>query len=161
MKRWSWAKGRAVPKPRTPEQIEREQVEWVFGLTGGELADEPWRPLGADGTAWVFPYWHDGVPEYAEADFDDVYEATYRTVVCDDTLPDVVIDADDGASWQLVKFYSNYGETECPRRQADDPADGLPCDLCGEDDEHGVIYFSDRWGETVYKQDELDDEDND
>ena len=41
------------------DAIEREQVEIVFGLTGGELSDTP-------DPGFPFTYWYDGAPEYLE-----------------------------------------------------------------------------------------------
>jgi hypothetical protein len=63
--------------------IERERVEWVFGLTGGELEDVPWEPFVPAPDEWewddafnrvptprltraTFRYWYEGAPAYAE-----------------------------------------------------------------------------------------------
>jgi ferric-dicitrate binding protein FerR (iron transport regulator) len=63
-------------------RIERECVEWVFGLTGGELEDKPWEPFEphpemserdaafdaeyrhSSSNPRPFRYWYDGVPSY-------------------------------------------------------------------------------------------------
>lgn len=41
---------------------ERQQIEWLFSLTGGELWPESWNG---------FAYNYEGVPEWASTDFDD------------------------------------------------------------------------------------------
>lgn len=58
----------------TDAQIERTQVEQVFGLTGGELNDSPWGG---------FAYNYEGVPEWASEDFDRETRASgeYVTVI--------------------------------------------------------------------------------
>jgi hypothetical protein len=73
---------------------EREQIEWVFSLTGGELSDKAWSyieetaALSTD-SGWfeadeqgrtkhaddarrrTFRYWYDGAPEYTEREHTD------------------------------------------------------------------------------------------
>jgi hypothetical protein len=95
----------------TDAEIERTQVEQVFGLTGGELSDESWG-----GYAWNY----DSVPEWACDDFprDVRYGAggNYRTVIVTGggflPTPKAVIEV-DGQAWDLVKTYGNSGETAC------------------------------------------------
>lgn len=169
-RRWSWKHGGLAPTstPRAEDEIEieRERVEWVFGLTGGELSGEPWRVLDVNGAPENFPYWYHDVPEYAASDFPRHDAVVRRTVIADCLYgdpPDVVIDADDGDTWRKVKSYSNSGEAECPGRNPDDPDEGLPCDLCDDDDSHGLhgtVSLGDGWAEVVYEQDDLDEDDD-
>lgn len=138
--------------------IEREQVEEVFRLTGGELSDEHWAG---------FKYWYEGVPEYAGSDFTDRHESNvlYRTVVWffvysspADTLED------DQGVWKLTKTYTSSGETECPGRHTDEDkigkVDDEGCQLCGEDpgEEHGYLYLGEGWAEAVYRLELKDEE---
>lgn len=93
----------------TEEQIERESVEQVFGLTGGELNDGPWN-------GWAYNY--DGVPEYACGDDFDA-DATYVTTLdigCSygtESVGERLTDA-DGRVWEVVATYGSSGETTCP-----------------------------------------------
>lgn len=156
---------------------EREQVEHVFGLTGGELADRPWtggKSVQESGFSnapqrdtcerpWTRHYWYEGVPEYAESDF-DTYAETYRTTV-ECALygrPAVELFDADGARWVFQQSFSHSGETQCPGADDDEhggkvtaahTAGGTECYLCGESegDEHGYIYLGDGWVEAVYR----------
>lgn len=108
---------------------EREEIEWVFGLTGGELADEPWAG---------HRYWYEGIPEYAHDDFPPHAEAwgDYRTIVMQALYsppPERIADPATGDVWILDKTYSSSGEAELP-----DPP--------GE-----TIYIGDGWVEAVYR----------
>jgi len=157
---------------RKERDLEREQIEWVFGLTGGELADEPWTVLGAPIHFFrhdplqteamdehVFPYWYEGVPDYSE--IRDKYSETYRTVVVDEMggpVPGALLDK-EGGIWKKIRSFRNSGETECPGRQDEgvvtesSASNGKYCDYCeaniGED--HGYIYLGDGWGEVIYQ----------
>ena len=69
--------------------IERESVEQVFGLTGGELEARPWEPwapsalyepeafdfnYATEGSKRrTFPYWYEGTP-VGVANFRDIYD---------------------------------------------------------------------------------------
>jgi hypothetical protein len=152
---------------------EREQVEQVFGLTGGELMDVAWVPnYRTDGSALVgtaqwspftFTYWYQGVPDYVGESLQFPISQTYRTV-CEQELygkvPETV--TDDEGTWKVVARYSTSGECECPSKNGSIPgiADerGLnimetPCSLCGENPQsfHGYIYIGDGWAEIVYR----------
>jgi len=140
---------------------EREQVEQVFGLTGGELADRPWEPFAADSdgesfTRASFRYWYDGAPAWSE---DGRHQApACRTVVSDCLFgeePEVL--QEKGARWERIASYLSSGEAACPWRQDGDPAQGpdpRPCELCGagQGEEHGHVYLGEGWCETVYRQ---------
>lgn len=128
--------------------VERECVEAVFALGGGELADEPWEPwVASDATEadiawsartgiqpklserWTFRYHYDGVPEYADGDFADRhgFGVDYCTVVRDcmfGELPEVLHDR--GSTWHRVASYQSSGEMECPRGH-----DGVPGAIVG------------------------------
>ena len=147
----------------TEQQVEREQVQNVFGLGGGELADDAW-----DG---VSLYWYEGPPEYATADgldgldLDD--DSEYRTalVCCLFGAPP----APDG--WSVAGSYTTSGEADCwwcgPGTDWDgsDEQDRVrgetattnthyrgkvDCPLCEGD---GWVYLGDGWAEVVYRRD--------
>jgi len=48
---------------------EREEVEHVFSLGGGELEHEAWT-YWSDEQEHSFPHWYEGVPSYAGSDFE-------------------------------------------------------------------------------------------
>lgn len=158
----------------TDEQIERAQVEQVFGLTGGELETGAWKI----GEKTISRYWYEGAPEYAARDF---REGTVRTAVhCAlyGSSPERIEDKD--GAWVRKAEYQTSGETEClyrsgapedakvkrdqcrlvasyPRKRlvgtfAKLTAKHAECPFCearlGED--HGYIYLGDGWVETVY-----------
>lgn len=149
-------------KPVREEQIERQQVEQVFGLTGGELETEPWMywtqtedssdgdPLWAKTDRmhelgmmeWTGRYWYEGPPEYVERELQRSlgFFSTLRTLV----NPGGMMSApyrelyDGQGIWKLVARYDSSGEAECPMRQMDGPdrivsADDERCELCDED----------------------------
>jgi hypothetical protein len=142
---------------------ERDQVAEVFGLTGGELEDEPWIPTYVTDTynevrPVTFTYWYQGVPEYAEEDFTDWSWGGYRTVCRDEIfgqMPATV--TDDEGTWRVVARYSSSGEIECPGRQFDNEVSPFPfpcpyCEATADDtDGHGYIYIGDGWAEIVYR----------
>jgi hypothetical protein len=145
---------------------EQEQIEWVFGLTGGELSDEPWRCEDTEtDRARVFQYWYDGAPDYAEPDFIDYDQV--RTLVVQElygaapfALKDVY------GMWRRVGSFTSSGECECPGKSETPAKDrdsgglvedshcagGSACTLCEEPkgSEHEYIYLGDGWAEVVY-----------
>jgi len=119
------------------EAKEREEIEQVFGLTGGELEDKPWhyvrwvqqRPdWGKDqkqehdykSDPGKLRFWYEGVPDYAGGDFKDQYDpgVTYRTAVYCRLYghigPGDKIEDGSGDIWECVRWYDNSGETQCP-----------------------------------------------
>lgn len=137
---------------RNVDDSEREQIEWVFMLTGGELNDEPWNG---------FAYNYDGVPDWAASDFKDAFDSEYRTVVgcfIYGGPPRQTIDAD--GVWELRATFVSSGETECP--MAPEAVDNERCRLCDETtgQPHRYIYLGDGWAEAVYRR-ELRDPDAD
>lgn len=159
--------GGSMAKDREVE-IEREQIEWVFGLTGGELRFEPWT-YEVGGKESRFPYWYEGVPDYASGDFSDQYDSgvEYRTVVTQALYgapPERIESGSEGqiedAGWLLQRMYHSSGETECPGRDDGDGTvteehtdGGDRCVLCEEllGEQHGYIYLGDGWVEAVYR----------
>lgn len=162
------------------QKIERERVEWVFGLTGGELEDEAW-----EGNR----YWFDGPPEYGGEDFRDQYApgVEYRTVVRNalyapsrQEIQGEPTAKGPGPSWRLVRTFTSSGETECPGRgdtsgetllvgghlapglrkmetvgayKVGAVTDGR-CPLCEAEkgQPHGFIYLGEGWVEVVYRR---------
>jgi len=147
--------------------IERERVEQVFGLTGGELEDEPWVVIETStpsdpnnhtvsGQA-QYIFWFEGIPDYlAKRDYPDFYDVSYRTIVqdCSWGLPPEVIEDEDG-KWYRVAHFTSSGETACSWEGCEDADEHLPCPLCEgtEEDGHGQIYLGEGWAEVIYKQD--------
>ena len=150
--------------------IERESVEWVLTLTGGELDAQP-RVTDA---GYHFTYSYDGIPEWAGDDFDDKYDSgvEYFTMVRNcffGEAPEVI--AFNGRTYSREAVYVNSGERECPMRDMhecggfeDTPTvveDGRTvtaveneeCYLCGamRGEGHGYIYLGDGWCEVVYR----------
>jgi hypothetical protein len=147
--------------PATDDPIERQQIEEVFGLGGGELSDKPWQG---------FPYWYVGIPDYlGRAEYPDQHSSgiEYRTVVTCLLYGDAPTIIDDGSQrWQRTEHFTSSGETECPWAQADDgptvtadQAKDGECPLCGESvgSEHRYIYLGDGWSEVIYRNDRTDD----
>jgi hypothetical protein len=138
--------------------IERERIEQVFGLTGGELSDEPWscesREEAKPDRVRTFHSWYEGVPEYAKRDFPDLHDTSYRTVISCCLFgaePEVLEDEED--RWYRVASFSSSGETTCSWEGCEDADENLPCKICEGDDKHGMIYIGDGWSETVFKID--------
>ncbi len=106
------------------KDIERAQIEEVFSLGGGELADKPWTGE-ANNLQYTFPYWYEGVPEYASEDFGDQHDfgCQHRTVIVD-VDPYSGVRAPEqithlGEIWKRAKVYQSSGERECPFRDWD------------------------------------------
>jgi hypothetical protein len=140
-----------------PDTVEREQIAWVFGLTGGELSDSPF--VTADER--TFAYWYDGAPEYDDHDYEDLGFETLMTVIASELYsrePDRLVEK-DGSVWRRLASFTSSGETECPGQQDDEPTvtdahcnGGDRCVLCDEakGEEHGFIYLGDGWVEIIY-----------
>lgn len=148
----------------------REQVEWVFGLTGGELNDKSLRYHKTDEDSdhqYGFAFYYDGVPSYARPDFEHLDENHYdyfTAVSCElyGSSLDELITVEDGKLYKKLKVYTNSGETECPGKSdgdgvvTEEQADPSGfCPYCDESigDEHGYIYLGDGWCEVVYMHD--------
>lgn len=139
---------------------ERECVEWVLGLTGGELETKPlkfrapnkWGEI-SDRT-WKYHY--DGLPEWASSDFPERFECNYFTLIeigvsYESSAPDEL--TIDGERWFKVRTYNHSGETECPLGSSGDDetvgeahTEGVEeCPLCEEKkgEKHGYIYLGD------------------
>jgi hypothetical protein len=139
--------------------LEKQRVEEVFGLTGGELSDKPWEPFALDeggehAERQCYRYHYDGAPSYA-SEFDD---SVYCTVVVDCLFggePEVLYEK--GYRYERVASFTSSGETECPcadmRREGDCGDVPDPCPLCEEEasDETTHIYLGDGWCEVVYR----------
>lgn len=157
----------------TEKQIERQCVEWVFGLTGGELSDKPLAyTVGGNDDVHSFEYHFDGVPDYCgKGDYPDLHDShvDYFTAVTDclyGNAPDEIVVA--GKRYVQVNSFVSSGETECPGMHDDmndgavtlEHADvgGKVCMLCEADlgEEHGYIYLGDGWCEVVYRHDAIE-----
>ena len=143
--------------------IDKEQVEWVFGLTGGELYDRPWEPYASkDGGDYFklesFRYWYDDKPDYVS---DLSRDDEYRTVVyccLFGSTPDKLYDR--GFRFEKVASYVSSGECPCPCADSEEAteeraswADDHKCPLCEctKDEDSPHIYIGDGWCEVVYR----------
>lgn len=142
-------------KPMTPEQekaFEREQVQAVFSLYGGELEEEPWvywtqhessanhAPLWDKADPmheksmmeWAARYWYEGAPEYVESEYREF--SSVRTFVQPGgmlTSPHQEL-YDGQGIWKLKELYSASGEAPCPAQTWDpikheEKAEGVRC----------------------------------
>lgn len=141
---------------------ERSTVEWVMGLTGGELEDKPLRFLGerrwsdGEGTGewcrWWRAYWYTGAPDYAQ-EIERRWRGDVMTIISDDMFGDLptTIYA-KGKRWRKVARFASSGECECPMgwREFDPATDEPICSICEGNRSHGHLYIGDGWGESVY-----------
>lgn len=96
--------GMTWPVYRSEEQKEREQVQALFGLGGGELMDEPW--LG-------HAYWYEEAPEW-DHDFREEGDYQYRTgIEWGYSKKNEVQTDEDGVEWEVVKSYRPPTEVDC------------------------------------------------
>lgn len=141
--------------------LEKERVERVFGLTGGELNDRPWEPFAPkegnyfDGDHYEresFRYWYDGAPSYASG-FDDSEHTTVVQCIMFGSPPEVLYER--GYRYEKVATYTTSGEDECPCAQDREEGHDVPgpCPLCetSADDDSHYIYIGDGWAEVVYR----------
>lgn len=137
------------------KEIERFQINAVFGLGGGELADEPWTVKDGDREI-AYPYHYDGLPEYLEhhGDYPDHYATgvQYRTLIACGLYgaPGEVLIDSDGTTWKRIQSYPSSGETDCPGTD-DDADDEAECPLCGDTGTHGMVCIGEGWAEWVYR----------
>ena len=127
----------------TKQRLETERMAYVFGLTGGELADKPWSKR-----AW----WYEGIPDYVGDDFPDRYssDVEYRTTL-ECCLYEPAIEANAPRGWKFVRYYTTSGETDCGWCGDGTGNEGQrdKCKLCEGD---GLIYIGDGWAEVVYSR---------
>lgn len=146
------------------EWIERQQVEIVFGLSGGELDSKPWTWTDAVGNVQSLPWHYDGVPDYTVGDeftHEDQMSGRFSTIVC---IGDPYSGPDPRIppGYRHVAFYSSSGEGDCPCHDmvanGEDPAtiysDNGRCPLCEyeNDGESHCVYLGEGWGERVVEQ---------
>jgi hypothetical protein len=146
----------------TRDASERMQIQEVFGLTGGELYDEPWTPTYITDTFGesrerTFTYWYEDPPAYAMEDFEDWSSVNYRTVCANEMFGQVPATVtDEQGTWSVVARFGSSGEVECPGLvNAGELAEHIPfpCPYCegDEDSGHGYIYIGEGWSEIVYR----------
>lgn len=98
--------GLVYPVYQSEKDQEREQIEALFSLGGGELMDAAW--LG-------HAYWYEGAPEWDE-DFREEDDYQYRTVIeWSHFAPEEneVQTDEEGVEWEVVKWYGAPTETDC------------------------------------------------
>lgn len=138
--------------------IERQQVEIVFSLGGGELADKPWVYTDENGVEQTIPYHYDGVPDYTIGDEfgrDEEVSGRFATIVC---VGDVYSGPDPRVppGWRRVAIYPSSGEADCYCNDAEEDVytDDGRCPLCEyeNDGEHHCVYIGEGWAERVIEQ---------
>jgi len=141
---------------------EREQVENVFGLGGGELEDESFAG---------YAYNYEGAPEYAANEIEEL-DYQYHTVIVSGGgyLPSPYDKLEeDGVRWDLVEYFMNSGESDCwicgaggngvdwwadefEQQHGHAPGPDDRCGLCETEmeDMPGVVYIGEGY-EAVYR----------
>jgi len=143
--------------------IERQQIEIVFSLGGGELDCAEWTYEDDEGVKRTEPYYYEGVPSYTVGDEftrEDEQSGRFRTIIHAGNPYSGLGAPPPG--WRHVAFYSSSGEGDCPCydmvQNGEDPAtiysDDGRCPLCENenDGEHHSVYLGDGWGERVVEQ---------
>ena len=161
------------PVYQSEAQQEREQVENVYGLGGGEL-DDSGDNFGG------YAFWYEGAPEYADEARD--YDNEYRTVLMLGggflPNPEKTLEA-DGQTWTFAANYMNSGESDCwvcgsggngkewwaeefEKEHGEAPRPDDQCGLCETEfnDMPGMVYIGDGY-EAVYKLVEEDEAEED
>jgi hypothetical protein len=149
-------------------RYERACVEYVFGLTGGELEEEPLKFKDEDEDDRSWRYHYEGYPEWAYEDFGSrryehdpsQYLTLIETGVSYSSGAPEELHFPDGEVWFKVRDYTHSGETECPMGSCGDDetvgkdsTEGMArCPLCEADagEKHGHIYVGGSV-ETVYR----------
>jgi len=125
--------------------IEREAVEMVFGLGGGELHEH--NENFPDEWDERFQYWYEGKPDYLSlTELGANLDTELRTAVCNCLFgwPK------EPPGWVQVMGCSSSGETTCDcRYEHEDETPIRDCPLCEGDE---LIYIGDGWCEVVYKR---------
>jgi hypothetical protein len=134
-------------------KLERQQVEWVFGLTGGELADKPIVLKDMEAREWTCHYHYDFYPDYAESELERQFFLFDKMTIVRDCLygmpPTVLVD-EYGRYWTQIACFASSGETSCPDT---DSITGDLCPMCEgihAEGETSYIYLGDGWRELVY-----------
>lgn len=140
---------------RTNEiDLDRERIECVFGLGGGEL-HEP-HPDFRDSEGWDGPdgiaYWYEGIPEYTSlVDLGLTFDDEVRTAILDVMFG--FPDSPEG--WGQVASFRSSGEANCwwcaqgAENGTDNEDQRDACTLCEGD---GLIYLGDGMAEVVYRR---------
>lgn len=162
----------------TDEQVNKLRIEYVFGLTGGEL-HEP-HPDFPDQWDKLFEYWYEGMPDWAgtpdpQAVCNDP-EAEFRTGIGFYDPPEKELElwflepeSPRYEYWDLYETYRTSGETACPwdgdgaedeletarkeRVERRERGLSVPADeenRCPLCEDDGYIYIGDGWYEAVY-----------
>ena len=133
--------------------IEREEIEVVFGLTGGELNTDSFGP---------FKYNYDGPPEWTKGQrgqFHDWHSVDYMTGIHYGlfTPPPDCFEHEGtlrGLVYQKVASFASSGEAECLCNDVETAdLDGDCCSVCENEydsSNRGYVYIGDGWSEVVY-----------
>lgn len=117
-----------------------------------ELQDHRWEAAGRS-----FAYWYDGVPSFAEGEFDDWTSRDYRTtmVQCLHAGPTDTITDPDGTAWRLRATFQVSPERPCEMIGGVHGGEAA-CPFCGATygNPHGHAYIGEGWVEAVYLADD-------
>jgi hypothetical protein len=130
------------------KDIFRTQLEYLHGLTGGELEDEPLVAKGPRGGVHKYAYWYEGVPDEVE---DSYRDGPYLTVLSVGDDPEKLVI--NGLTWTKREEIVGPQECECPDEGSRNVG-RKPCPLCGAlpGKEHKYIYIGEPWVETIYER---------
>jgi hypothetical protein len=132
------------------ENLLRDQIIEVFGLTGGELEDEP-RTFTHGEKLRTYQFWYTGFPEYVERKKQNSFGDCDVITLIDNNIyakpPQILID-EGGRKWNLLDSFLSSGEVSCPffTKKGN-------CSLCENEhteDDVPYIYIGDGWAENVY-----------
>jgi len=162
----------ALEASRGMDPHEREQIELVFGLGGGELSDEPWtyeytpKLYGYKGEddsprKGVYHYWYECAPEYSgdhalipvgatQGSYDEDDEGNlweWCTAITNVTFGPARVPI----GWEFVAQFVSSGEAQCLCVGCEDltDEDRAECPVC---EGSGIVYLGEGMAEVVFRR---------
>lgn len=139
----------------TETEVDAADVQLMGLFASEELDGRKWELEGRS-----FAYWYDGVPGFAEEDFEQARGHERRTVLMETMFSEAppTVTAENGVTWTLLRTYSAGAERECPGRGEVHEGD-KECPICqaAPGEQHGHAYVGECWVEAVYQCDEEDE----
>lgn len=127
---------------------EREEIEMVFSLGGGELMVEPWGE---------FAYWFDGVPEWAGGPSTDFWEMADEYELRTAIVCELFGQVSTPEGWERVQAWTSSGEAQCWHCEGSGRVvhgEGAmshegDCATC---EGGGYVYLGEGWREVVFRR---------